>query len=289
MKSSFVSAALFAICVSVAARAADMPVKAPPIPSPLYNWNGFYLGANLGGAWTNGSLNIPGNNLYGGTTEFMAGVQAGYNFQAGHLLLGVEGDFDGATFGRFAIPTPTLGTVQQNWIGTIAGRFGLVEDKWLLYAKLGGGWVHSNAMLNFPGVAWQGSNTSSGWLEWVSNTVSNRIGRSNSNTITSGWEVGLRPPPRYFSSTVTSKWSSSVRTTNSNAASPTMSRRQEPGIPPNLPKTKTLPKNRRTRSPTSSAFRSKAIRISTQGRSTALRKCSTFSQSYHCASTRTGT
>jgi opacity protein-like surface antigen len=159
--------ALIAICVSFTARAADMPVKAPPLPPPPYNWSGFYLGANFGGAWTNGSLNIPGNNLYGGITEFIGGVQAGYNFQAGHLLVGVEGDFDGATFGHFAIPTPTLGTVRQNWIGTIAGRIGLVEDNWLLYAKLGGGWVQSNASLNFPGVTWQGSNNSSGWLAGV--------------------------------------------------------------------------------------------------------------------------
>jgi hypothetical protein len=50
MKASFLgSVALFAICVSVTARAADMPVKAPPLPSPLYNWSGFYAGANLGG------------------------------------------------------------------------------------------------------------------------------------------------------------------------------------------------------------------------------------------------
>jgi opacity protein-like surface antigen len=115
MKSSFLgSVALFAFCVSVTARTADMPVKAPPAPPPPYNWSGFYLGANLGGAWTSGSLNIPGNNLYGGLTEFIGGVQAGYNFQAGHLLFGVEGDFDGATFGHPALPTPTLGSVSQN-------------------------------------------------------------------------------------------------------------------------------------------------------------------------------
>ena len=113
MKSFLSTVALFAICVSITARAADMPLKAPPIPppSPLYNWSGFYIGANLGGAWANGSLNIPGNNLYGGLTEFIGGVQAGYNFQAGHLLVGVEGDFDGATFGHPALPTPTLGSV----------------------------------------------------------------------------------------------------------------------------------------------------------------------------------
>jgi hypothetical protein len=49
------------------------------------------VGANFGGAWTTGSLNIPDNNFYGGTTEFIGGLQAGYNFQAGHLLFGVEG------------------------------------------------------------------------------------------------------------------------------------------------------------------------------------------------------
>ena len=110
MKNSFLgSVALFVICVSVTARAADTPVKAPPAPPPPYNWSGFYLGANLGGAWTNGSLSIPGNNLYGGLTEFIGGVQLGYNIQLSHFVFGVEGDFDGATFGHPALPTPTLG------------------------------------------------------------------------------------------------------------------------------------------------------------------------------------
>jgi hypothetical protein len=44
---------------------------------------------------SNGSLNIPGNNFYDGLTEFIGGVQAGYNIQSGHLLFGVEGEFDG--------------------------------------------------------------------------------------------------------------------------------------------------------------------------------------------------
>jgi hypothetical protein len=62
MKKSFPgSVTLFAICVSVTAHAADMLVKTPPAPPPPYNWSGFYVGANRGGAWTNGSLNIPGN------------------------------------------------------------------------------------------------------------------------------------------------------------------------------------------------------------------------------------
>ena len=81
-------AALIAVGVSFTANAADMAVKAPPfLPEPPYNWSGAYVGANLGGAWTSGSLNIPNNNFFGGLTEFIAGVQAGHNFQTGPFFV----------------------------------------------------------------------------------------------------------------------------------------------------------------------------------------------------------
>src|SRR5262245_12922699 len=76
------SAALAAIGVAVVAHAADIPTKALPalVAVPPYNWSGFYVGANFGGAWTSGSLNIPNNSFYGGLTEFIGGVQAGLQF-----------------------------------------------------------------------------------------------------------------------------------------------------------------------------------------------------------------
>jgi outer membrane immunogenic protein len=41
-----------AVMLGGAAQAADMPVKAPPPPAPvMYNWNGFYIGGHIGGAW----------------------------------------------------------------------------------------------------------------------------------------------------------------------------------------------------------------------------------------------
>ena len=68
------SAAVFGL-FGASALASDLPTKAPayktPIAAPPYNWSGFYVGANFGAGWTTGSLNIPGNNFYGGTTEFI--------------------------------------------------------------------------------------------------------------------------------------------------------------------------------------------------------------------------
>jgi hypothetical protein len=95
-----------------------MPIKAPPVFLTPHNWSGFYLGANLRGAW---SLNIPGNNLYGGFTEFIGGVQLGYNVQAGHFLFGVEGDFDGATFGHPALPAPGPAGLLE-WVSSTASN-----------------------------------------------------------------------------------------------------------------------------------------------------------------------
>src|SRR5262245_25601205 len=79
------------------ALAADMPVKAPvrkaPPVVPVYDWSGFYVGAHIGGAWSNSTLTNSGigTSWDPGGTGFIGGFQAGYNFQAGSFLFGVEG------------------------------------------------------------------------------------------------------------------------------------------------------------------------------------------------------
>src|ERR1700761_4454365 len=82
-----------------AAYAADMPVKAPPPPppAPVYNWNGFYLGVNLGGAWANNSS----NNFSGEMAGVTGGGTVGWNWVSNNaafggtgILLGFEGDFN---------------------------------------------------------------------------------------------------------------------------------------------------------------------------------------------------
>src|SRR5215813_9842251 len=142
--------------VTYAAVAADQaPVYTPPVPPP-YNWSGLYLGANVGGAWSNRTLSIAGTTWDDPfSSAFIGGFQLGYNLQAGNFLLGVEGEFDWATFGRssFTVSSP-LGPVQfsgrQKWISTVAARFGFASRRWLAYGKVGGGWAQDSAALTFP-------------------------------------------------------------------------------------------------------------------------------------------
>ena len=57
-----------------------------------YNWTGFYLGANGGGGW--------GRSWWSGTSTpvnfsgAQVGGTAGYNWQFGNTVLGLEGDMD---------------------------------------------------------------------------------------------------------------------------------------------------------------------------------------------------
>ena len=78
--------------------AADMPIKAPlaPIVAP-YNWTGFYVGGNIGGSWgrmnTDFSLaGAPIGSKSQNMNGWLGGIQAGYNWQRGAWVFGVEGD-----------------------------------------------------------------------------------------------------------------------------------------------------------------------------------------------------
>jgi opacity protein-like surface antigen len=194
--------------VATQVMASDLPVKAPfykaPVAAAVYNWTGFYAGANIGGEWSNSTL----TNFNAGTswnpdgTGFIGGIQLGYNLQAGSLLFGVEGDFDWTTSAGMTGPTPTrLGTLQasanKDWIGTLAARFGVTSDRLLLYSKLGGGWVEGSSALNVVngGTIWNGSRTNGGWLvgagieyafasNWTGKLEYNYIGFSNASVST---------------------------------------------------------------------------------------------------------
>jgi outer membrane immunogenic protein len=142
------------VTIAAPAVAADLPpvaVKAPAY-APVYNWTGFYIGANLGGGFSTASdsgslLNATGATVLGptGTSTTLSGVigggQFGYNLQTGNMVFGLEADFDGSGetgSSNFASAVGTTTTShRENWLSTVRGRLGWAADRWLFYVTGG--------------------------------------------------------------------------------------------------------------------------------------------------------
>ncbi|WP_187436465.1 outer membrane protein [Bradyrhizobium hipponense] len=160
------AAALVAAGWTASADAADLNYgqRAPyTVNQPLnaYSWAGPYLGANVGYEW--GSV----DNNPAKPSGFVGGVQAGYNFQNGPWVFGVEGDIQAAgaddTFAPWKFSNP--------WFGTLRGRAGYALSNVLFYGTAGLAFGELRAQT----FGWTESHTTAGW------------------TIGAGAEVGFAP------------------------------------------------------------------------------------------------
>jgi outer membrane immunogenic protein len=189
---------------TTAAGAADLPGKAQPAPPPpVFSWTGFYIGGNIGGAWSDTNWTdtlFPANfsTHPNNGAVFIGGGQIGGNYQIGNFVVGGEWDFDWAGNNNgSAVVIPGVGNIvadsNNRWITTVAARFGFAVDHWLFYGKAGGGWVGNNNLTitnlttgvsltcgNFTNLT-NCSNNSGGWL----------IGAGLEYAITNNWTVKL--------------------------------------------------------------------------------------------------
>src|SRR6202051_5403139 len=125
MKKLLLGTAAF-IAFAAPAVAADMPArtytKAPVYTEPeaVYNWTGFYIGGNIGGAFAGN------NSLEGSGGRFMGGVQGGFDYQfATNGLIGAEAQYDwlaGNSNAGVLFPAGTLVTANTNQIGSVPRR-----------------------------------------------------------------------------------------------------------------------------------------------------------------------
>ena len=174
-----IAIAAVAVLLGTSALAAAPKKKPPdpPPPPPIYSWTGFYVGGNAGYGWgtsrNNWNLFAPSGILpsfcppNSGITgpEFcesgsdatrlngaLGGLQAGYNWQTGHYLAGIETDVSLAgqrgdnvlnfpaqpVIGDQTFPAATAAYNEKlSWLGTLRARLGLAVDRWLVYGTGG--------------------------------------------------------------------------------------------------------------------------------------------------------
>ena len=177
MKKTVLMSAIALGAMAATASAADMPARGPavapaPYVAPVFTWTGFYVGLNAGAAW-HGNDHCPGLYNYNSSTgvigsrvtafapacnsdntAFTGGVQAGFNWQMGAVVFGLEGDVNWIGndnkrgFNNYvsnSISYSLDGNQQSNMLGSIRGRLGWSFDRALLYVTGGAAFRNSGS------------------------------------------------------------------------------------------------------------------------------------------------
>ena len=140
-----------AVFVASSALAADPipPPALPPAPpatepAPAFSWTGFYLGAHGGYSWGGVLAEVDILNVGGATGESIdgmiaypiagvfGGLNAGFNFQAGPVVLGLNGEISiantsgGVSWPFYGDPTDSVRQFGALvWVGRGSCRLGL--------------------------------------------------------------------------------------------------------------------------------------------------------------------
>jgi len=151
--------AIFIDPVSAADLGTRSVYKAPPPLAPVYDWQGFYIGAHVGYGWARPEV----TPFVGGPVTntprpegVLGGGQIGFNFQTGAWVYGIEAD---ASYGnlddtRTCASVLTGATIScrgaPKYFGTLDGRLGFAVNNWLPYIKGGAAWSHEDFTQLFP-------------------------------------------------------------------------------------------------------------------------------------------
>jgi outer membrane immunogenic protein len=198
MKKTFaaVSAAVALLTTSLAAQAADLPARPAPAPvAPvvvpyMYDWTGFYIGANGGYGNThvcwgdfNASVGPEGCNTSSGG---LIGGQAGYRWQMGQFVFGLEAEGDWANL-RASKPSVFYNggtdSAKVTSVGLFTGQVGFAMNAALFYLKGGGALANNNFSIT------DGTGFTAGY--WTSHKLGGTIGVGVEYGFTPNWSAGL--------------------------------------------------------------------------------------------------
>ena len=141
--------------VAAPASAADLAARPytkapPPVVAPIYDWTGFYIGANGGWAQSRNCVDfILVTDFADGCRDRSGGVvggQLGYRWQTNQFVFGLEaqGDWADLSNTRVSLINPLFSTrTKTDGIGLFTGQIGYAWNASLFYFK-GGAAVTSN-------------------------------------------------------------------------------------------------------------------------------------------------
>ncbi len=145
-----------------AAQAADLlPPPPPDIRDSIYDWSGGYLGGLLSFVFIDNQylpIGAADPDLSG--DGYLGGIYAGYNYQTGNLVMGIEGD---VLFGEVD-PRNIIDQVDQDvdFMATVRARLGFAHDRTMAYVTGGVAWLDSE--ISLPAFGESASNTHFGYV-----------------------------------------------------------------------------------------------------------------------------
>jgi outer membrane immunogenic protein len=142
----------------------------PPVEySQPFSWSGLYMGVQLG--YVGGNTEAQSGTSAGfnqaydyKSSGWLGGGHAGYNFQSGNLVYGLEADLEKS--GQDGNGYSTLGlshSTALNWQGSLRGRLGLAFDRTLVYGTAG--WAFGDVKIDRG--AYNYSDVRNGWTAGV--------------------------------------------------------------------------------------------------------------------------
>jgi outer membrane immunogenic protein len=168
------AASALTLLSSASAFAADVVVQ----NEPNFSWTGGYVGIQGGYGWTHAKFSqgpfFDKENFNGG----LLGAHAGYNFQNGSFVYGIEGDI---SYNWNSKDIDGLGglNVGTDWQGTLRGRVGYAVDRTLLYGT--GGVAFTNGFIKIPFLGLKRTETFTGFT----------VGAGVEHAFTDNWTARL--------------------------------------------------------------------------------------------------